>query len=137
MYWKYQGAHRRSGVSLLLHGSAHCYAMEPLVRHSWAQAHSADGNGRTLHIYDLFRSLQNLYRLGRQVFILFSSIHGPAYSRSRCLAGMLNGNIGVMKSMLAELADETNIAQASALAPVMWSLGATIGRAFLIDVIFR
>ncbi|KIM71098.1 hypothetical protein PILCRDRAFT_17383 [Piloderma croceum F 1598] len=30
---------------------------------------------------------------------------------SRCLAGVLNGNVGVMKSMMAELTDSTNIAQ--------------------------
>ena len=30
--------------------------------------------------------------------------------RSRCLAGLLNGNVGVMKSMMAELTDSTNIA---------------------------
>jgi hypothetical protein len=30
---------------------------------------------------------------------------------SRCLAGLLNGNVGVMKSMMAELTDSTNIAQ--------------------------
>ncbi|KAF7964934.1 hypothetical protein HWV62_1611 [Athelia sp. TMB] len=30
---------------------------------------------------------------------------------SRCLAGALNGNIGVMKSMMAEITDSTNIAQ--------------------------
>jgi len=32
---------------------------------------------------------------------------------SRCLAGVLNGNIGVAKSMMAELSDSTNIAQGS------------------------
>jgi hypothetical protein len=30
---------------------------------------------------------------------------------SRCLAGVLNGNVGVMKSIMAELTDSTNIAQ--------------------------
>ncbi|KAI0649187.1 MFS general substrate transporter [Trametes meyenii] len=46
---------------------------------------------------------------------------------SRCIVGMLNGNIGVIKSMLAELTDSTNMAQGFALMPVMWSAGATIG----------
>jgi predicted MFS family arabinose efflux permease len=31
---------------------------------------------------------------------------------SRALSGALNGNIGVMRSMMAELTDETNQAQA-------------------------
>ncbi|KAH8100132.1 MFS general substrate transporter [Cristinia sonorae] len=46
---------------------------------------------------------------------------------SRCLVGMLNGNTGVMKSMMSELTDSTNIAQAFALIPIVWSAGATVG----------
>lgn len=46
---------------------------------------------------------------------------------SRSLNGALNGNIGVMKSMLAEITDSTNIAQAYAFMPIAWSTGATIG----------
>jgi len=46
---------------------------------------------------------------------------------SRCVAGMLNGNVGVVKSMMAEITDSTNIAQASALLPVVWAVAATIG----------
>jgi hypothetical protein len=41
--------------------------------------------------------------------------------------GMLNGNIGVMKSMLAELTDETNMARGFSLIPVIWAVGGTIG----------
>ncbi len=40
---------------------------------------------------------------------------------------MLNGNIGVVKSMLAELTDETNMARGFSLIPVIWALGGTIG----------
>ncbi|KAH9054529.1 MFS general substrate transporter [Lactarius vividus] len=46
---------------------------------------------------------------------------------SRCLHGMLNGNIGVMKSMMAELTDETNMARGFSLIPVTWAVGGTIG----------
>ncbi|KAH8985272.1 MFS general substrate transporter [Lactarius akahatsu] len=46
---------------------------------------------------------------------------------SRCLHGMLNGNIGVMKSMMAELTDETNMARGFSLIPVTWAIGSTIG----------
>lgn len=48
---------------------------------------------------------------------------------SRCLAGLLNGNVGVIKSMMGELSDSTNIAQVMALMPVVWSTGATVGYA--------
>ena len=46
---------------------------------------------------------------------------------SRCLCGVLNGNVGVMKSMMVEITDTTNRAQASALGAMTWSVGSTIG----------
>lgn len=46
---------------------------------------------------------------------------------SRCITGALNGNIGVMKSMMGELTDSTNMAQGFALMPIAFSFGATIG----------
>ncbi|TFK50149.1 MFS general substrate transporter [Heliocybe sulcata] len=49
---------------------------------------------------------------------------------SRCLAGMLNGNIGVMKSMMGDLTDPTNVAKAFAWMPVVWSVGVTVGPFF-------
>jgi len=46
---------------------------------------------------------------------------------SRSLNGALNGNIGVMKSMMVEITDSTNLAQAYAYMPIAWSTGATLG----------
>ncbi|KAI0767188.1 MFS general substrate transporter [Fomes fomentarius] len=46
---------------------------------------------------------------------------------SRSLVGMLNGNTGVMKSMIGDMTDSTNIAQAFAYVPVSWAMGTTIG----------
>ncbi|KAI6167959.1 MFS multidrug-resistance DHA1 sub-family [Pisolithus thermaeus] len=46
---------------------------------------------------------------------------------SRSLNGALNGNIGVMKSMMVEITDETNLAQAYAFMPIAWSSGGTLG----------
>ncbi|KAF9652374.1 MFS general substrate transporter [Thelephora ganbajun] len=46
---------------------------------------------------------------------------------SRCIAGLLNGNLGVLKSMMTELTDSTNRAQASGLLPLVWAIGVTIG----------
>ncbi|KAG8990464.1 hypothetical protein FRB94_000283 [Tulasnella sp. JGI-2019a] len=79
-------------------------------------------------------------RIGRKPVILFG-IFGLMLSSicfglsksylalvvSRALAGALSGNIGVMKSALGEVTDETNIAEGFALLPVVWSAGATIG----------
>ncbi|KAF9443306.1 MFS general substrate transporter [Macrolepiota fuliginosa MF-IS2] len=46
---------------------------------------------------------------------------------SRCICGLLNGNIGVMKSVMGELTDSSNRAEGFALMPVVWAAGATIG----------
>ncbi|KAH0833279.1 MFS general substrate transporter [Lanmaoa asiatica] len=45
---------------------------------------------------------------------------------SRCIAGALNGNIGVMKSILGDITDHTNMAQVFAIVPSIYSMGATI-----------
>ncbi|KAG0691640.1 major facilitator superfamily domain-containing protein [Suillus ampliporus] len=46
---------------------------------------------------------------------------------SRCLNGALNGNIGVMKSMTAEMTDSTNMARAWGFLPLAWASGTTLG----------
>ncbi|KAJ2926059.1 hypothetical protein H1R20_g11037, partial [Candolleomyces eurysporus] len=45
----------------------------------------------------------------------------------RAFQGLFNGNIGVSKSVLAEITDSTNIGDAYALSPMMWSAGLTVG----------
>ncbi|KAI9452894.1 MFS general substrate transporter [Lactarius psammicola] len=51
----------------------------------------------------------------------------PALVFSRCLNGILNGNAGVMRSMMAELTDESNMARGFSLITVTWALGCSIG----------
>ncbi|KAF7327420.1 Major facilitator superfamily multidrug-resistance DHA1 sub-family [Mycena kentingensis (nom. inval.)] len=46
---------------------------------------------------------------------------------SRSLNGALNGNIGIIKSMIAEMTDATNIAAAYAYMPLAWSTGSILG----------
>ncbi|KAK0218324.1 major facilitator superfamily multidrug-resistance, DHA1 sub-family [Armillaria nabsnona] len=45
----------------------------------------------------------------------------------RCAQGVFNGNIGVSKTVMAELTDSTNIGDAFALIPLMWGTGVTLG----------
>ncbi|KAI0059263.1 MFS general substrate transporter [Artomyces pyxidatus] len=45
---------------------------------------------------------------------------------SRCLCGVLNGNNGLMKTMMAEVTDETNMAQGFSLLSVTWAIGTTV-----------
>lgn len=58
-------------------------------------------------------------------FGLSRTFWGLVFSRS--LSGALNGNIGVIKSMMAEMTDETNISKAFAFFPIAWSTGSTLG----------
>ncbi|KAI9445817.1 MFS general substrate transporter [Russula earlei] len=46
---------------------------------------------------------------------------------SRLLNGILNGNLGVIKSMIAELTDETNVARGFSLMPMARAVGYIIG----------
>ena len=46
---------------------------------------------------------------------------------SRVLCGALNGNSGVIKSMLMEITDSTNVAQAFGYLPLPWMAGNTLG----------
>ncbi|KAF7329496.1 Protein ZINC INDUCED FACILITATOR-LIKE 1 [Mycena kentingensis (nom. inval.)] len=45
----------------------------------------------------------------------------------RCAQGVFNGNIGVVKTVMAEIADNSNLAQVMSLVPIAWSSGTTIG----------
>ncbi|KAJ3823878.1 major facilitator superfamily domain-containing protein [Lentinula raphanica] len=47
----------------------------------------------------------------------------------RALQGIFNGNIGVSRTVMAEITDSTNMADAFALVPIMWSFGSTVGPA--------
>jgi MFS family permease len=46
---------------------------------------------------------------------------------SRCLGGALNGNVAVIKSMLAEITDSTNQGKAFSYLPLAWSIGSVLG----------
>ena len=45
---------------------------------------------------------------------------------SRCIAGALNGNMGVTKSVVADITDHTNLAQAFVLIVPVFSVGSSI-----------
>ncbi|KAF9050905.1 major facilitator superfamily domain-containing protein [Rhodocollybia butyracea] len=45
----------------------------------------------------------------------------------RAFQGMFNGNIGVSKTVMAEITDSTNMADAFTMLPMMWSIGSAVG----------
>jgi hypothetical protein len=118
-------------VALLCWRGHHSIAMEPPLRHYRSQTRSSPwcirlgGSNDTIWhvaiILDAGGEVRYLTKLRRSVVHLITITH------SRFLAGVLNGNIGVMKSMLAEMTDETNMARAFALIPLTWSIGSALG----------
>lgn len=60
-------------------------------------------------------------------FGLSTTYWGAVLSRS--LNGALNGNIGVLKSMVAEITDPSNLPLAYAYMPISWSTGQAVGPA--------
>ncbi|KAJ7199556.1 major facilitator superfamily multidrug-resistance, DHA1 sub-family [Mycena haematopus] len=79
-------------------------------------------------------------RYGRRPILLFGpiglamSMLGFGFSKSfwslmlfRCLMGAFNGNVGVSKSVMAEISDSTNIAEIYSLLPFMWTIGVAVG----------
>ncbi|KAM6504117.1 member of major facilitator superfamily multidrug-resistance, DHA1 sub-family [Amanita muscaria] len=71
--------------------------------------------------------LTGLFGLSVSMYLFGLSRTFWALVLSRSLNGALNGNIGVIKSMMAELTDETNISTAYAYMPIAWSTGGTLG----------
>ncbi|KAJ2157751.1 hypothetical protein GGF46_004284 [Coemansia sp. RSA 552] len=48
---------------------------------------------------------------------------------TRCLNGLLAGNVAVIKSVIAEISDDSNRARMMALLPLTWNIGMVIGSA--------
>jgi hypothetical protein len=64
------------------------------------------------------------------IALFFQNVLTPTFLfpfTSRCINGALNGNVGIMKSMMAEFTDSTNAAQAFSFLPITWATGSTIG----------
>jgi hypothetical protein len=94
------------------------------------QTSHSDRLVRSVHLNVLFWPVQNLYGTRTKVRSFHSySVYLPTHALpfSRALNGALNGNIGVIKSMMVEITDSTNLAQAYAYMPIAWSSGGTLG----------
>ncbi|KAH9013715.1 MFS general substrate transporter [Lactarius hengduanensis] len=67
--------------------------------------------------------------LGTTVSITMFGLSRSFWSLVLCrlLGGALNGNVGVSKSVLAELADESNVARAFSFVPVVFEVGLVVG----------
>ncbi|KAF8071542.1 major facilitator superfamily domain-containing protein [Lyophyllum atratum] len=115
------GDERRTGYYAGIIGSAFFFAEAVTVFH-WGWA--SDRIGR--------RPILLLGPIGLALAMLSFGASSKYWTLvvSRCAQGVFNGNIGVSKTVIAEITDATNIADAFATIPLMWSLGTTIGPIF-------
>ena len=111
-------------------GSAHCVVLESIIRPYRPETCHSSRRIRLDCFNVLFRSLPDLLGIDIEVtwclHVSSLSLLTIPRSFSRALNGALNGNIGVMKSMMVEMTDSTNLAQAYAYMPLAWSSGATL-----------
>lgn len=68
--------------------------------------------------------MTNYSSLSYKIKLIFEII---VTSYSRSLAGVLNGNVGVAKSVIAEISDSTNLVDAFSYIPMTWAVGLTLG----------
>ncbi|KAF8524888.1 major facilitator transporter [Hysterangium stoloniferum] len=67
--------------------------------------------------------LLGLFGLGLSMLCFGLSHTFVAVVASRSIAGALNGNTGVIKCMMGEITDDTNVADGFSMIPLTWALG--------------
>ena len=107
----------------------HRHALEQALGPHRPKACHSDRSIRSLPLHVLFCAIKDLLGTRLEVRIPVSDIENAWANQvsSRSLNGALNGNIGVMKSVLAEMTDQTNLAVAYSYEPIAWSVGTTLG----------
>ncbi|KAI6023477.1 major facilitator superfamily domain-containing protein [Pisolithus marmoratus] len=94
------------------------YVTQALTILHWSRLSDHIGRKPVLLVGLMGLSVSNLcFGLSRTFWTLVTS---------RCIAGALNGNVGVVKSLIGEVTDDTNMAQAFALIPVAFTVGASV-----------
>ena len=129
------------GVLALCCRGYHRVFLEPPFRSHWPQARSFvlprgyncfNGPVRTLS-----------FLLGNRLQVpspplahRFNCVIHSLVPRSRCLHGALKGTIGVVKSAMAELTDESNMARGFSSLQMAWSVGYVIGSGTFLIVLW-
>ena len=120
------------GVPALCCRGYHRVFLEPPFRSHWPQARSFvlprgyycfNGPVRTLSFLLDNRLQVHLPPVAHR----FNCVIHSLVPRSRCLHGALKGSIGVVKSAMAELTDESNVARGFSSLQMAWSVGYVIG----------
>lgn len=118
-------------IYILRHTGIDCPSLEPSVRSLRPQTNHSRRTVRFIAVDVFLRSVQDVLGCCNKVCAFIRSDKVEDTDRrmtcSRSLNGALNGNIGVYKSMVAEITDSSNIAYAYAYMPISWSTGQALG----------
>ncbi|GLB44763.1 putative major facilitator superfamily protein [Lyophyllum shimeji] len=112
------GEERRTGYYAGIVGSAFFFA-EAVTVFPWGRASDRVGRRPIL--------LLGPFGLALAMFSFGLADKYWMLALTRCIQGMFNGNIGVSKTVIAEITDFTNITDAFAMMPLVYSVGITIG----------
>ena len=76
--------------------------------------------------WTVYHVLDACREVGDADVLVFCCLFYLLHQYSRCIAGALNGNVGVMKSVIGDITDDTNLAEAFVLVSPVYSIGASI-----------
>ena len=121
--------HPLLAVTLFCRRGRHHITMEPSLRFHRTQTRYSQRHTRTSGDDLAVWFVANILGASSEVMFLMESRLRATHPflNSRFLAGALNGNVGVMKSMLAEMGDKTNMSRIFAIGPLSWTIGAALG----------
>jgi hypothetical protein len=90
-------------------------------RHRWQEARPANWSLLLVVVDVLLWAVNNILGPGNQVRGFITSNDPCSDGKySRCLNGALNGNIGILKSLVSEITDSTNLPLAYGYMPIAW-----------------
>ncbi|KAJ7115631.1 major facilitator superfamily domain-containing protein [Mycena crocata] len=98
------------------------FATEAVTVLHWSRASDRVGR-KPILLIGLFGTSVSMLCFGlSRTFWALVARHARLFSTSRCLTGLLNGNIGVMKSAMGDMTDPTNRAEGFAYIPGQWPI---------------
>jgi hypothetical protein len=119
-------------VFRILHSSSpYNPSMEPPIWSCWPKASHFDWSLWYIGFDVPIWTFKNLWGVDIEVRSSYSYWKYDGFNNSfffsRVLCGALNGNSGVIKSMMIDITDSTNMAQAFGFLPLPWMTGNTLG----------
>lgn len=109
-------------ITVLCHPGDDSLTLVKAQRHRWQETCPTDRPFWFVIIDVLLWAVKNVLGSRNQVCHIIMPHNSPCPDEesSRCLNGALNGNIGILKSLVSEITDSTNLPQAYGYMPIAW-----------------